>query len=103
MAVPGNQGDIDIQLEKARLGIEAEAFVHSNLGRYLLARGSMDQERLTQELLECIGVDAENLKEIRRIHNEIKVRELFNDYLAEVIFEGKVASHQINEIDALEE
>lgn len=87
-------------LEKARLGIEAQSFLRSSLGQYLLERAKVDDERLMAELRT---VKPSEFERIRDIQNELKVIDMFNDYLEEIINSGHLAEQNIREEDAFDD
>ena len=86
----------EIALDIARLGIEAEAFLASNLGRYLMERAELERELATAEL---IAAEPSELALCVRIRNRILVIELFKNWLVEAVQEGKVASQELERLD----
>lgn len=89
----------EIALDKARLGIEAEAFLDSNLGRYLMERAELEIEIATQEL---IATEPTEIALCIRIRNRILVTELFQNWLTEAVQEGKVASQELERLDHID-
>lgn len=86
------------QLSTARLGMEAEAFLSSNLGRYMLRRVDKLINEGTDDLIACEPGDIEcNTKH----RNQINVGALFRRFLHEAVMDGQAAYQQINEQDAL--
>lgn len=89
-----------MQMEAARLGIEAEAFLSSNLGRYLMERADLEIDKLTQEL---INLDPTNIADNTRVRNGIRVCYDFKDWLAEAVNSGRVAHRNILESEAIDQ
>ena len=87
----------DFLLESAKLGIEAEAFVRSSLGQYMLERADMEIEYATVEL---IAADPEDGKVNRDIRSKIAVASSIKEWIVEAIESGQVAIIQINDNDA---
>jgi hypothetical protein len=85
------------ELEKARLGIEAESFLHSTLGRYLMERADLEVEQATIELIKA---DAGDFKANRDLRNKIQVAHNFKAWLVEAITAGRVATENISEREA---
>lgn len=87
-----------IQIETARLGIEAEAFLRSALGRYLIDRADMD---IDTAMVELVSVDPGDYKANREVRNKILIAKQFKQWLGEAIVSGQVATDNISEEDAL--
>ncbi len=79
---------------KARLGIEAESFQNSHVGRYIYDRIDMDLEKIRQ-LLE--DTDPHEIDKCVAIRNDIQVRKLFDLWLKEAIRSGLAAETEIHE------
>lgn len=87
----------DLQLEVARLGVEAEAFMHSHVGRYLLERADHEIEI---NMVKLVEVDPGDYKANREIRNKIHVAKMFKDWIAEAIASGRVAHEAMMEQEA---
>jgi hypothetical protein len=85
-----------LKIIRARLGIEAESFGKSHVGRYIYDCIDRDIEKFTRELIAC---DPGNVDENRRIRNDIHVRELFVIWIKEAISSGFNAEKEL-EMDA---
>jgi len=89
----------DITVEKAQLGIEADQFLSTPLGRYLLERSETDVERLKEAL---VATDANDTTRNQQIRNKIYIARQFRDWITEVIAEGHMAYDELREREALE-
>jgi len=88
----GSIGGEDLVLDTARLGIEAEAFLSSNLGRYMMERAALHREQYLELLYRSAPSDTkENI--LHRI--EISAATKFLEWLNEAINSGKTAHMQI--------
>jgi len=76
------------------LGFEAEAFLKSDIGRYLVARADEEIECAVEELK---GVDPEDAKAIRALQGKINVAESIQYWLAEAIQDGVNSMQELNE------
>lgn len=89
----------DYTIEKAKLGVEAENFLSTSLGRYLLDRSEVEVERLMRELVDT---PTENTDANNRIRNQIAVARQFRDWVTEAIAEGRIAHDELREREAYE-
>lgn len=81
-------------LKAVDLGFQAEAFVQSDIGRYLVRRA----EAQVDEAVEALkGADPEDAKTIRALQNTIAVAESIQYWLADVIQQGENAQQQLHE------
>jgi len=91
--------DDEAQLNTARLGIEAEAFIRSPLGKYMLEKAELLIEQATMDLIECQPDDiARNTK----YRNKITVGALFKQFLHEAKVNGDIATQQIQQDEDLQ-
>lgn len=90
---------VDLTLETAKLGIEAEAFLRSSLGRYMVDRADMEIERAMVELVEA---DPEDARLNREIRNRIHVAKQIKQWIGEAINSGRVAHENLIEREALD-
>jgi len=67
------------------LGAEAEAWLRSPVGQYVLTR--VEQER-GEALLALRTVDPDDSKKIRQLQADIKRAESFPEWISELIHEG---------------
>jgi len=84
-------------LSVARLGIEAESFVNSNICRYIAQKADAEEVVLLEKLKES---DPEEVKLGRAIRNELHVIQMFREYLGEIINVGRNATKALEEEDA---
>lgn len=82
------------QLRLAKLGIEAESFLNSALGEYMIARADAMIEENTDKLIDC---EPDDIKANTKYRNMIQVGGMFKSYLLEVINDGMNAHNQIEE------
>lgn len=81
-------------LKAVDLGFQAEAFLQSDLGCYLVQRA----EAQTEEAVEALKVaDPEDAKAIRALQNTIAVAESVQYWLGDVIQQGVNAQQQLHE------
>jgi hypothetical protein len=90
----------DLNIGRAQLGIDAEAFVASNIGRYLLNRAADEDDELIDQLIHCKSTDVELNTEIR---NKLQVTEMFRNWLSEAVNSGKIAHQTLEEQEVFDE
>lgn len=90
----------DMDVQKAQLGIEADAFRRSNLGRFLIDRAAVEIEQQMQALKDA---DSDDAKLNRDIRMRIKVAEQFTTWIEEAIRSGIEAERRINAEDAYDD
>lgn len=79
-------------MRAAQLGVEAEAFFRTPVGKYLHAKASSEIAAATELLIDAQPDDEGKNREIR---NQIHVGRMFLVWLAEAINVGKAAHEQI--------
>lgn len=91
-----HQGNIldDMMLVKARHGIEAERFFHSNVGRLIVAKA---EEEIGKAYKALSLVDPDNASQVRAYQFDIAVARAVPEWLAVIIQEGEVAARTIRE------
>jgi hypothetical protein len=92
----GRDLDLDFDMQKAQLGIEAEAFLQGNLGRYLLERAEVEIDLRTAELVKA---DPEDSKVNRELRMHIQKAQLFKTWLKELVSAGRLAEDRIHTED----
>lgn len=90
------QSDNRDLIHQIDLGIQIEAFLGSDVGKYLIGRAEHDVEEATEELKKA---DPENPKLIRTLQNKIKCAESIQYWMAEAIQSGHLAQQQLREQD----
>lgn len=81
-------------LRDVAFGFDVQAFLRSDIGRYLVARG--ESERL--DALEALAsVDPENSKAIRDLQFQIAVVDRWQYWLGEAVTTGETAQKQFIE------
>jgi len=86
--------DKQVLMAQVILGDEAEKFMKSDLGRYIKGRIDQDIQELKDKLVE---IDPEDINNIRKIQNEIRLRNLVLNYFKELIIEGQQALQILQE------
>ena len=89
----GNK-ELNPLLKAVDLGFQAEAFLRSDIGRYLVSRAEAQIEEAVEVLKEA---DPEDPKTIRALQNTIAVAESIQYWLADVIQQGENAQQQLHE------
>jgi len=100
MPSPEEVTEREFDMNMAKLGIQAENFKHSALGRYMRDRADVEIEQATAELIDA---DSEDIKLNREIRNKIKVAHTVTEWIEEAIGSGQVALANIEAEEAAEE
>jgi hypothetical protein len=87
--------DIDL-INVARIGIDAEAFSKSDIGKFLIGKAQAEIEAATSEL---IAADPADVKANTEIRNKIHIARMFLVWLDEAIQVGRLAHDQLQEMD----
>ena len=74
------------------LGIEAERFLNSDLGKYLVERAENERESAVKEFKHC---DVTDLNTVRRIQGSILIPDKFIAWLTEAIQVGYVKHEEL--------
>lgn len=91
--------DEELQMQVVRVGIEAEAFMSTDFGKYLIDRAELHKAQHMQALYEAPPDDTRT-NILTRI--EISAADKFLEWLREAINSGRTAHMQIREGEALE-
>jgi hypothetical protein len=83
----------------ARIGIDAEAFAKSDIGKFLIGKAQAEIDAATAELIDADPADAKANTEIR---NKIHVARMFLVWLDEAIQIIRHAPEQLQELDSIE-
>jgi len=86
-------------IEVAKLGIDAEAFYATPIGKHLRQKAIDEIEAATERLIQC---PADDERGNRAIRNEIHVARMFLLWMAEAIQVGASAYEQVREQDEIE-
>ena len=81
-------------LQQIDLGFQVEAFLQSDIGRYLVQRAEAQVEEAVEQLKRC---NPENSAQIRAIQHDIQVAEDIQYWLAEAIQAGLNAQQQLHD------
>lgn len=84
-------------LQRVAMGMEAEQFLGSNLGRYIVSRAEAERDDAIADLKEA---DAEDARNIRDLQARIWRAESVQFWLADLINDGRNAMHEIQEREA---
>ena len=80
------------QLREASFGLAVEAFLQSDIGKYLISRAEGEVEDAVEQLKR---VDPEQTTQIRAIQHQIHVAEHVQYWLAEAIQAGLNAQQEL--------
>lgn len=89
----------EFDLELAKLGVEAEAFERSALGRYIYDRVEAEVEDLTMQLVAADPFDKDLNLQLR---SEIKSRAMVPAWIKEAINSGNMAARRIEDEETAE-
>jgi hypothetical protein len=78
----------DELLAKVELGLDAQAFMRTKLGQYLIGRANEIVEEAVEKLKEA---DPDDTKAIRDLQNTIRLNESFMYWLADAVTQGQSA------------
>ena len=86
------QEDEDFRM--ARFGIEVEAFLESEIGKFIV---EMAENKKRVAIEELKSIDVTNVSELTRIKNDIAIPDMVVGWLKEAIQAGGLAEQQIRE------
>ena len=86
----------DETLERANLGVEAESFLVSPLGRHIQARAEAE---IDEAVVLLIDADPEDVKLGRSIRFKIEVAQGILTWLAEAVNDGRQAALELRQQD----
>jgi hypothetical protein len=86
-------------LELAKLGIEAEAFMRSPLGKYLEGKALKEEKYAFAELVNAAPDDVKANTDLR---NQIHVARMFLVWMDDAIQSGRAAHEQMRELEVME-
>lgn len=89
--------DIDL-INVARIGIDAEAFSKSDIGKFLIGKA---QAEIDAEMDALVDADPADVKLNTDIRNRIHVARMFLTWLDEAIQVGRHAHESLQEMDDL--
>lgn len=89
--------DIDL-INVARIGIDAEAFSKSDVGRFMIGKAQAEIDAAVNDLIEA---DPGDWKANNDIRNRIHVARMFLTWLDEAVMVGHHAHEQLQELDDL--
>lgn len=80
----------DLYYAEARLGVEIEKFLPTNVGRYLVGRAEQELVEAHQAMEKC------SPDELQELQNKAWRAKSFADWLAEAINNGRSAEFELN-------
>ena len=86
----------DELLSLARLGVDAESFMGTKLGKFLAMKAASEIEAATAEL---IAADPDDLKANTVLRNQINVAGMFLTWMNESISIGRAAHEQLKMLE----
>lgn len=81
-------------LAEVDLGLQAEAFFRSDIGKYMRGRAEAMSVELTEDLKK---VDPENAKAVRDLQNKIWLADNFIEWIGELIIGGRNAEQALKQ------
>ena len=84
----------EMETLRAVLGIDAETFQRSNLGRYIFDRAELDEGRMMEELFE-LSLKSSDI-DITRKGMEIAMQRTLPKYINDAISSGRAAEKNIH-------
>lgn len=90
--------DEDEFVKIARLGIDAETFMATPLGKFLASKADAEMRAATEAL---IGADPADVKANTELRNQIHVSRMFLTWIDDSINAGRAAHHQLREMESL--
>lgn len=90
---PGAQQEITLLKKAIGLGFDVEAFMSSDIGRYLQIRASRELEQAQDAL---VAADASDLHAIRELQVQARVAQRILTYLADALQEGTNAEERLH-------
>ena len=82
------------QVQRALLGIDAESFWKSKVGRYIQDRIDVELGQLHEDLYQC---DPNDIAKATQIRSEISVRRLLGKFVDEAIQSGLQAERELEQ------
>lgn len=89
--------DLKTLSAEAILGKDAEDFLNSDLGQFLIQRAEEEAREWTEKLKSINPWLPGSARRVQRIQNEIWKREAFKQYLADLIINGRQALQLLEE------
>lgn len=86
--------DEQLLFAEARLGLDVESFLASQVGRYLIGRADAEAE---SALLDLADIDPEDAKAVRTAQNRHKLARSVRQWLEEAIEAGRLAEDALRE------
>lgn len=87
----------DAQFQEARLGLQCQAFISSDVGRYLVGRAEGEIEQYRDQMEQADPTN--DAPGTAKVLLEIRIRRLLLTYLADAIHNGRAAEAEIREED----
>ena len=78
------------------MGIQVEAFINSDLGRYLLDRSNAEQKAALEQLGSA---DPDDPKAIRRLQFNLQVAAGIQNWLADLVVEARNAEETLRAVE----
>jgi len=94
----GEHEELDQFVTIARLGIDAETFIRTPLGRFLEGKARAEE---ADALIALVDADPEDVKANRELRNQIHVARMFLSWINDAIEAGQQAHRQLQEMEGL--
>jgi len=85
MSEPTPEQERQQKLAVVGIGIEAERFITSPLGRYIVNRAEQERERALEALVKA---DPHEVAQVQQLQNAVKVIDAVQQWIADAITEG---------------
>jgi len=85
----------DLRFNEARLGVEAEKFLSTNMGKYLVGRADLELEEAHKKMETCPP------EELQDLQNQAWRANQFITWLAEAIHNGRHAEFELKQNEEL--
>lgn len=90
--------ELDELLSIARMGVDAESFLRTPLGRFIVAKAAREEAEAIRELIDCAPNDFARNRDLR---NTIHVSRMVVGWLTDAVNIGHAAHEQLQEYEDL--
>ena len=94
------RNELDRLIQASNCGIDAKEFLSSDVGRRIISKAD---EMISLAMEKLSKVDPFNGQEIQRIQNEIKVANMFQVFMHEIVIEAFNANEKLQQLDEFNE
>jgi len=83
--------------DTAKLGIDAERFISSDVGKYIIAKAEHDANEAINKMKTVNTADSDA---VSKIQSDLLIPDKIINWLSEVINEGQACEYQLREIES---